>query len=107
MTDALHCMYVHNTAQHCTSEHKHCPHFTAASSVCVCVCLVVTQRSLTVPVLVLPVLPVLQVRLYRVRWFFRFLEYDLTVNLLTVTVARNLVIVLYLTHVRRGWGGWG
>jgi hypothetical protein len=40
----------------------------------------------------------LQVRLYRVRWFFRYLEYDLTVSLLTVTVARNLVIVLYLTH---------
>lgn len=39
-----------------------------------------------------------QVRLYRVRWFFRYLEYDLTVSLLTVTVARNLVIVLYLTH---------
>ncbi|KAF6256108.1 hypothetical protein COO60DRAFT_1702472 [Scenedesmus sp. NREL 46B-D3] len=38
------------------------------------------------------------VRLYRVRWFFRYLEYDLTVSLLTVTVARNLVIVLYLTH---------
>jgi hypothetical protein len=43
-----------------------------------------------------PVTP--QVRLYRVRWFFRYLEYDLTVSLLTVTVARNLVIVLYLTH---------
>lgn len=41
---------------------------------------------------------VAQVRLYRVRWFFRYLEYDLTVSLLTVTVARNLVIVLYLTH---------
>lgn len=41
---------------------------------------------------------ILQVRLYRVRWFFRYLEYDLTVSLLTVTVARNLVIVLYLTH---------
>jgi hypothetical protein len=40
----------------------------------------------------------MQVRLYRVRWFFRYLEYDLTVSLLTVTVARNLVIVLYLTH---------
>lgn len=41
---------------------------------------------------------IVQVRLYRVRWFFRYLEYDLTVSLLTVTVARNLVIVLYLTH---------
>lgn len=45
-----------------------------------------------------PPFPTLQVRLYRVRWFFRYLEYDLTVSLLTVTVARNLVIVLYLTH---------
>lgn len=33
-----------------------------------------------------------QVRLYRVRWFFRFLEYDLTLSLLWVTVARNLLV---------------
>lgn len=37
-------------------------------------------------------------RLYRVRSFFRYLENNLSVSLLTVTVARNLVIVLYLTH---------
>jgi hypothetical protein len=32
------------------------------------------------------------VRLYRVRWFFRYLEYDLSNSLLAVTVARNLVV---------------
>ena len=33
-----------------------------------------------------------QVRLYRVRWFFRYLEYDLTLSLLWVTLARNLLV---------------
>ena len=32
------------------------------------------------------------VRLYRVRWFFRYLEYDLSFGLLPVTLARNLVV---------------
>ncbi|KIY97752.1 Potassium channel AKT1 [Monoraphidium neglectum] len=37
-------------------------------------------------------------RLYRVRWFFRYLEYDQNMSLLGVTVARNLMIVAYLAH---------
>jgi hypothetical protein len=54
--------------------------------------------ALQMPSFDMLLLLLVQVRLYRVRWFFRYLEYDLTVSLLTVTVARNLVIVLYLTH---------
>jgi hypothetical protein len=33
-------------------------------------------------------------RLYRVRGFFTYLEYDLSLSLLTVTLARNLVVRL-------------
>lgn len=38
----------------------------------------------------------LQARLYRLRWWFSHLEYNLTVNLLFTTLMRNLV-VRYLT----------
>ncbi|CAL5221935.1 g4209 [Coccomyxa viridis] len=38
------------------------------------------------------------IRLYRVRWFFEHLEYNLTLSLLWVTLVRNLVYVLYVTH---------
>jgi hypothetical protein len=31
-------------------------------------------------------------RLYRVKGFFSYLEYDLSLSLLTVTLARNLVV---------------
>ena len=33
-----------------------------------------------------------QIRLYRVRWFFEHLEYNLTLSLLWVTLVRNLVV---------------
>lgn len=38
------------------------------------------------------------VRLYRVPWLFRYLEYDLTVDLLWVTVVRNLLLIAFMTH---------
>ena len=36
-----------------------------------------------------------QIRLYRVRWFFEHLEYNLTLSLLWVTLVRNLVVRPY------------
>jgi hypothetical protein len=33
-----------------------------------------------------------QIRLYRVKWFFSFLEYNLNISLLWVTMARNLTV---------------
>ena len=33
-----------------------------------------------------------QIRLYRVRWFFEHLEFNLTVSLLWSTLARNLTV---------------
>ena len=33
-----------------------------------------------------------QIRLYRVRWFFEHLEYNLTLSLLWVTLIRNLLV---------------
>ena len=41
-----------------------------------------------------------QIRLYRVRWFFEHLEYNLTLSLLWVTLVRNLVVRPYLTQAR-------
>ncbi len=38
------------------------------------------------------VLGAVQIRLYRVRWFFEHLEYNLTLSLLWVTLVRNLVV---------------
>ncbi|BDA49938.1 probable potassium channel AKT2 [Coccomyxa sp. Obi] len=38
------------------------------------------------------------VRLYRVRWFFEHLEFNLTMSLLWVTLIRNLIYVFYVTH---------
>lgn len=35
-----------------------------------------------------------QVRLYRVRWFFEHLEFNLTMSLLWVTLIRNLIVRL-------------
>ncbi|PSC71927.1 potassium channel SKOR [Micractinium conductrix] len=47
----------------------------------------------------LPVLRLLHLaRLYRVRDFFCYLEYNLNVSLLQVTIIRNLAIVLLITH---------
>ena len=34
----------------------------------------------------------MQIRLYRVRWFFEHLEYNLTLSLLWVTLIRNLLV---------------
>ncbi len=33
-----------------------------------------------------------QIRLYRVRWFFEHLEFNLTMSLLWVTLIRNLIV---------------
>jgi hypothetical protein len=33
-----------------------------------------------------------QIRLYRVRWFFEHLEYNLTVSLLWSTLVRNMMV---------------
>ncbi|KAK9903334.1 hypothetical protein WJX75_003130 [Coccomyxa subellipsoidea] len=38
------------------------------------------------------------IRLYRVRWFFEHLEFNLTMSLLWVTLIRNLIYVFYVTH---------
>lgn len=38
----------------------------------------------------------MQVRLYRVRWFFEHLEFNLTMSLLWVTLIRNLIVRLLL-----------
>ena len=35
----------------------------------------------------------MQIRLYRVRWFFEHLEFNLTVSLLWSTLARNLTVL--------------
>ena len=37
-------------------------------------------------------------RLYRVGVFFQYLEYNLSVSLTVVTIARNLMFVLYVAH---------
>ena len=34
----------------------------------------------------------MQVRLYRLGWWFKHLEYNLTVNLLLTTLLRNLMV---------------
>ncbi len=44
----------------------------------------------------------LQVRLYRVRSLFQFLEYNLSFSLLNVTIVRNLAV-----SSRTDQGGWG
>ena len=38
------------------------------------------------------------IRLYRVGVFFQYLEYNLSVSLTAVTIARNLMFVLYVAH---------
>ena len=38
------------------------------------------------------------IRLYRVGVFFQYLEYNLSVSLTVVTIARNLMFVLYVAH---------
>ncbi|KAI7843594.1 hypothetical protein COHA_002836 [Chlorella ohadii] len=48
----------------------------------------------------LPLLRLLHLaRLYRLRQLFSYLEYNLNVSLLQVTIARNLAIVLLATHL--------
>ena len=42
-------------------------------------------------------LAAVQIRLYRVRWFFEHLEYNLTLSLLWVTLVRNLVVGILST----------
>lgn len=44
---------------------------------------------------------VLQLRMYRVLLFFRVLEYNLVVSLLTTTMVRNFVYIIYTAH----WAG--
>lgn len=40
-----------------------------------------------------------QVRLYRLRWWFTHLEYTITVSLLLTTLLRNLLVGLFqMTH---------
>ena len=53
-----------------------------------------------------------QVRLYRLPWLFRYLEYDLTIRQLWLTLIRNLLLVVFMTHwvacgfefLARQWG---